>query len=169
MIDSGRMSHSVTITRTTTTTSTSAIILNTGYFKTWPGIFKLLQMALGAVVVGLVSYYYSEHHYRFAVSFFLFIAVAFLIGTFLILLSCLISIATASVLPKTVYEGTYHGFAFLLYMIASLLFILEVNRYSKSRYSNDYESYLTAAILGFVVTALYLFSSIHALKIYRGL
>lgn len=38
------MSHTVTVTRTTTTTSTSAIIINTGYFKTWPGLFKLLQL-----------------------------------------------------------------------------------------------------------------------------
>lgn len=38
------MSHSVTVTRTTTTTTTSAIIINTGYLKTWPGILKLLEL-----------------------------------------------------------------------------------------------------------------------------
>lgn len=38
------MSHTVTVTRTTTTTTTSAIILNTGYLKTWPGLLKLAQV-----------------------------------------------------------------------------------------------------------------------------
>lgn len=38
------MSHTVTVTRTTTTTSTSAIILNTGYCKTVPGILKIAEI-----------------------------------------------------------------------------------------------------------------------------
>ena len=39
------MSHNVIVTRTTTTTtSTSAILLNTGYLKTTPGILKVLQL-----------------------------------------------------------------------------------------------------------------------------
>jgi len=38
------MSHAVTVTRTTTTTSTSAILLNIGYFKTLPGLLKLLHI-----------------------------------------------------------------------------------------------------------------------------
>lgn len=39
-----QMSHTVTVTRTTTSTTTSAIILNTGYCKTLPGILKVLQI-----------------------------------------------------------------------------------------------------------------------------
>lgn len=38
------MSHAVTITRTVTTTNTNAIILNSGYLKTGPGVLKLLQL-----------------------------------------------------------------------------------------------------------------------------
>nr|CAH7757014.1 unnamed protein product [Callosobruchus chinensis] len=38
------MSHTVTITRTTTTTTTSAIIINTGYLKSWPGLLKFAQL-----------------------------------------------------------------------------------------------------------------------------
>lgn len=41
--DPEKMSHTVTVTRTTTTT-TSAIIINTGYLKTWPGILKILEL-----------------------------------------------------------------------------------------------------------------------------
>lgn len=40
-----RMSHNVMVTRTTTTTTTtSAILLNTGYLKTLPGLLILLQV-----------------------------------------------------------------------------------------------------------------------------
>lgn len=37
------MSHTVTVTRTTTST-TSAIILNTGYVKSLPGLLKLVEV-----------------------------------------------------------------------------------------------------------------------------
>lgn len=38
------MSHSVTVTRTTTSTSTSAFIVNSGYFKSVPGLLKVFQL-----------------------------------------------------------------------------------------------------------------------------
>ncbi|KAK9890692.1 hypothetical protein WA026_012044 [Henosepilachna vigintioctopunctata] len=163
------MSHNITVTRTTTTTTTSAILINTGYLKTWPGLFKLFEMVLGAIAVGLVGYYYKGHYHGTPQTFFLLIAVTFLIGTFLILLSCLISIATASVISKTIYEVVYHGFAFILYLAASLTFFIEVNHYSNSRYDNLYESFFAAAIIGFAITGLYLLSTIYAMRNYRGL
>lgn len=165
------MSHSVTVTRTTTTTTTSAIIINTGYVKTWPGLFKVLQFALGLAAVILVGYYYKSHAMAHStpVTLFFTIACTFLIGTFLILLACLLSISTASVLPKTIYEVIYHGFAFGLYLAATLTFFIEVKNYTKSRYDNFQESYFTAAVLGLFVTALYLLSLVFALRSYRGL
>ena len=48
-----KMSHTVTVTRTTTTTTTSAIILNTGYLKTWPGILKFLQLVRNIYKISL--------------------------------------------------------------------------------------------------------------------
>jgi hypothetical protein len=146
-----KMSHTVTVTRTTTTTTTSAIILNTGYLKTWPGLLKLAQLILGIVVVGLVSYYYRDYYLgshqidQTPETFFLLMAVTFLIGTFTLLLSCLISISTASIISKTVYEVVYHGFAFILYLAASLTLIIEVN-YKKRNYGRDYEPYFAAAV-----------------------
>ncbi|XP_063921699.1 uncharacterized protein LOC135136384 [Zophobas morio] len=165
-----KMSHTVTVTRTTTTTTTSAIILNTGYLKTWPGILKFLQLALGIVVVGLVSHYYRDytHVNQTPETFFLLMAVTFLVGTFLLLLSCLISISTASIISKTIYEVVYHGFAFILYLAASLTFVIEVNHWKRS-YGRDYEPYFAAAIIGIVLSALYLLSTIFALRSYRGL
>jgi len=165
------MSHTVTVTRTTTTSTTSAIIINTGYLKTWPGILKLLELILGIVVVGLVSYYYNKYYHNIShvpEIFFLLMAVTFLVGTFLLLLSCLISISTASIISKTIYEVVYHGFAFILYLAASLTFIIEVNHW-KRNYGVEYEPYFAAAVIGLVLSVLYLVSTIFALRSYRGL
>ncbi|KAL1494293.1 hypothetical protein ABEB36_009915 [Hypothenemus hampei] len=163
------MSHSVTVTRTTTTTTTSAIIINTGYLKTWPGILKLAELILGIVTVGLVAYYYQKYNItQTPETFFLLTAVTFMIGTFLLLLSCLISISTSSIISKTIYEVIYHGFAFLLLLAASLTFIIEVN-HKKRSYTYDYEPYFAAAIIGLVNSALYLLSTIFAQRSYRGL
>ncbi|XP_066141341.1 CKLF-like MARVEL transmembrane domain-containing protein 8 [Euwallacea fornicatus] len=164
------MSHSVTVTRTTTTTTTSAIIINTGYIKTWPGILKFAELILGIITVGLVSYYYQRYSNftQTPETFFLLMAVTFLVGTFLLLLSCLISISTSSIISKTIYEVVYHGFAFILLLAASLTFIIEVN-HKKHSYSYDYEPYFAAAIIGLVNSALYLLSTIFAQRSYRGL
>ncbi|XP_025837310.1 uncharacterized protein LOC108745197 [Agrilus planipennis] len=162
------MSHTVTVTRTTTT-STSAVILNTGYFKTWPGILKFFELILGIAAVAIVGYYYNTYYQlKVPETFFLLIFTTFMIGTFLILFSCLISLSTASILSKTVYESVYHGFACLLCLIAGLVLLIEVNHYKRS-YGNMYESYFAASVIGLVLAALYLISSIFAIRGYRGL
>lgn len=101
------MSHSVTITRTTTsTTNTSYIVLNTGYMKTIPGILKLLQLLLGIANVGILSYYYSSSHLYYGGGselYFFLMAVTFMIGTFILLLSCLVSLSTGGIISKTIY------------------------------------------------------------------
>lgn len=38
------MSHSVTIRTQTVTSSSTAVIINTGYLKTWSGLFKLFEL-----------------------------------------------------------------------------------------------------------------------------
>lgn len=38
------MSHSVTIRTQTVTSSSTAVIINSGYLKTWSGLVKLLQL-----------------------------------------------------------------------------------------------------------------------------
>lgn len=164
------MSHTVTVTRTTTTTTTSAIIINSGYLKSWPGLLKLAELILGIVVVGLVSHYFNRYqqYSQTPEVFFLLMAVTFLVGTFLLLTSCLISISTASIISKTIYEVVYHGFAFILYLAASLTFVIEVNHRKRS-YSYDYEPYFAAAVIGLVISFLYLLSTIFAMRSYRGL
>jgi hypothetical protein len=162
------MSHTVTVTRTTTATTTSAIIINTGYLKTWPGILKFLQVLLGAVVVGILAYYYDNYYRAFSGSemFYFLMAVTFLIASFLLILSCLCSLSTGAIISKTTYEVIFHGAAFVLYLIAAGVFLANVSR---GGYKNQYECYMAAGVIGLIISGLYLGSTIFASKSYRGL
>ncbi|KAL4705140.1 hypothetical protein ACJJTC_018711 [Scirpophaga incertulas] len=166
------MSHTVTITRTTAVSSGTAVYVNSGYLSTTPGLLKLAQLLLGAACVGVVGYY-MDHGGYYSVSpkaelFYLLIAVTFLIGTFCLLTACLVSLSTASIISKTIYEVIYHGIACILYLAAGLTLIIEVNHY-KNTNSKSYEAYLAASIMGLVMSALYLISTFLANRSYRGL
>lgn len=165
------MSHSVTVTRTTTTTTTSAILLNTGYFKTYPGLLKLLELVIGAIVVGITAHYGAKYYHNFLLQspeiFMCIIAVTFLVGTACLLLSCILSISTASILPKTIFEVIYHTVAFVLYLAASINFLVMVNQ-DKRNYQGAYEPYLAAAVLGLINTVLYLLSTALSYRSYKG-
>lgn len=165
------MSHSVTITRTTTTTTSTAIILNSGYLKTAAGLLKLAQTILGAVCVGLIGYYINNQSYRVnpiyytQVLFFLLIATAFLITTFCLLLSSLLSFVSASMIPKTLFEVVYHVVAFALYLAAGIVLLVEIKDHDRNQY---YNAYMAAAIIGLVNAILYLGSTILAVRTYKG-
>lgn len=127
-------------------------------------------------MVGLVSYYYGRFRgFHTPELFFLLMAVAFLVGTFCLIFSCLISISTASILSKTVFvsitnsfvcylnykriffilqEVVYHGIAFVFYLAASLTLLIEVN-HRKNNYYYDYEPYFAASVrtLQFVIVS----------------
>ncbi|XP_071563513.1 uncharacterized protein [Temnothorax nylanderi] len=158
------MSHSVTIRTQTVTSSSSTIVVNTGYLKTWSGILKLLQVALGIVCVGIVGNEFGPRPHVTAELFFLLITTTFMIGTFILLLSCVTSLSTASILSKTIHELIYHSIAFGLLLAASLTLLVHINNYR--RY--NYELLLGASICGLVNAGLYLFSTIIALRTYRG-
>uniref|UniRef100_A0A1L8D8R3 MARVEL domain-containing protein n=2 Tax=Nyssomyia neivai TaxID=330878 RepID=A0A1L8D8R3_9DIPT len=140
--------------------------------KTFPGLLKLAQLILGAVVVGILGYYIRRYNYLASVSaselFFFTIAVAFLIGTFCLLLSCLISLSTGGIISKTIYELIYHSIAFVLYLAASIAFLVQVVNKTSSIYA-VYDWYLAASIIGLVVSGLYLISAFLAQKSYRGI
>ncbi|KAL0108109.1 hypothetical protein PUN28_015008 [Cardiocondyla obscurior] len=160
------MSHTVTIRTQTVTSSSSTIVVNTGYLKTWSGILKLLQLALGIICVGIVGHQYNKYIYGSdAQLFFFLITTTFMIGTFILLLSCLTSFSTASILAKTIHELLYHSIAFGLLLAASLTLMVHVS--NNKRY--NYELILGASICGIVNAALYLMSTIIALRTYRGM
>lgn len=162
------MSHSVTIRTQTVTSSSTAIIINSGYLKTWSGILKFLQLALGIVCVGIVGNQFSAYSYYkdTADLFFLLITTTFMIGTFILLLSCLTSLSTSSILPKTIYELIYHAVAFGLLLAAALTLLVQVSNRKGSR---SYELEMGAAVCGLVNSALYFLSTIFALRSYRGI
>ncbi|KAJ0180495.1 hypothetical protein K1T71_003899 [Dendrolimus kikuchii] len=166
------MSHTVTITRTTVSTSGTSVFVNTGYLCTLPGVLKLAQLVLGACCVGVVGYYLDHnrgyYHDEKPELFFLLVAVSFLIGTFCLLLSCVLSLSTSSMISKTNYELIYHGLAFILYLCAGLTLLIEVN-HEKSSYRNEYDPYLAAAVMGLVLSGLYLISTFLANRHYRGI
>lgn len=165
------MSHAVTITRTTTsTTNTSTLILNTGYLKTLPGLLKLAQLIIGAVCVGIAAYYYKHYAYRVTGSpdlFFLLMTVTFLIGTFCLLASCLVSLSTGGIISKTIYELIYHSVATILLLASSLSLLIATSDH-KYPY-NTYDGYMAASVLGLVNTILYCVSAIFAQRSYRGI
>ncbi|KAL0893851.1 hypothetical protein ABMA27_013969 [Loxostege sticticalis] len=167
-----KMSHTVTITRTTAVSSGTVMYMNSGYLGTTPGLLKLAQLLLGAACVGVVAYYMDHGGYYHvapkAELFYLLVAVAFLIGTFCLVTACVVSLSTASIISKTVYEVIYHGLAFILYLAAGLTLIIEVNHY-KNSYGRNYEPYLAASIMGLIMAGLYLLSTFLANRSYRGI
>ncbi|XP_060824217.1 uncharacterized protein LOC132911530 [Bombus pascuorum] len=158
------MSHSVTIRTQTVTSGSTSVNINTGYLKTFGGLFKLFQVALGVVCVAIVANNYDSYVYT-AELFFLLIATTFLIGTFILLLSCLASLTTSTIIAKTIYELLYHSIAFGLYLAASLTYVVHVSNNMKGR--RGYEVLMAAAICGLVNSALYFLSTIVALRTYR--
>jgi len=166
------MSHSITVTRTTTTTSgTGGYVLNSSYLKTMPGLLKLAQLILNAICVTLIAWQFRRYHSVYSNGnpelFFLLMTTAFLIGTFCLLLSCLVSWSTGGIISKTIYELIYHTIAFLLLLISSIILLVEV---SNNRFSyNVREFYMAASIIGLVNSGLYLISALLANRYYRGL
>ncbi|XP_055389771.1 uncharacterized protein LOC129618795 isoform X1 [Condylostylus longicornis] len=168
------MSHTVTVTRTTTTSgNTSYIVINTGYFKSIPGLLKLLELILGIICVGIISYYF-DYSLVFYVAlkrsyeiFFLCITVTFMIGTFLIVLACLISLGTGTIMSKTIFEVVYHLFAGILLIIAGLIVVITISDYNVNK--DKYNCTLAAGIIALVNGVLYLISTFFANKSYRGI
>ncbi|KAF2350900.1 Marvel domain [Trinorchestia longiramus] len=117
------MSAQVTVHRMTTTTTTTAVLLNIGYLKTLPGIIKLFQIVLGIVAVAITGHYikWDSSYYENMVPelFFLLVATTCLITTTLLLFSCLCSIATASIIPKTLFVSLMNGTLMYLLLYSS--------------------------------------------------
>ncbi|XP_059469213.1 uncharacterized protein LOC132192972 isoform X1 [Neocloeon triangulifer] len=168
------MSHSVTVTRTTTTTTTSAILINTGYFKAVPGLLKLGQVILGTIIIGLVATTlsrYNNYYYSGSEELFFFVtACACLIATGCLLISCLLSISTASIISKTIFLLMLLVPLTLMYLIAATLVLVTVvaRNYGHKIYEDEFSTRIHAAILGLFNTILYLASTILAFKSYRG-
>jgi len=165
------MSHTVKIT-TTTTTNSNAIILNSGYLKTIPGLLKLGELILGIISVGIIGYYYTNgwDGYTYQITgalFFFLMTTTFMICTFCLLLSCVVSWSTGGLISKTMFELIYHAVAFILLLAASINFLVNFNKYKFP--NNIYNAYMAASIIALINTILYLLSTIFAQRQYRGI
>ncbi|XP_071547643.1 uncharacterized protein [Panulirus ornatus] len=167
------MSTQVTVHRMVTTTTTSALLINVGYLKTFPGILKIFQIILGCVAVGIIGHYikwtYASSELLVPELFFLLIASACLITTTLLLLSCIFSIATASIIPKTLFVVLLHGTLSYLLVCSSINLLREVvTRNSGYRiYERGYKSKIFSGAVGLVNCALYIISSIYSVRTFR--
>lgn len=63
--------------------------------------------------------------------FFLCTAVTCFVGTFCLLISCLVSLSTGGIISKTIYELIYHSVAFLMYLVAAILLIVLATDYRR--------------------------------------
>ncbi|CAL7950782.1 unnamed protein product [Xylocopa violacea] len=147
-------------------TTSSTVVINTSYLRTWSGIFKVLELALGVVCVAIAAIHMPTYYVTTPHLFFLLMTTTFLIGTAILLMSCLASFSTSSIIAKTTYEILYHSAAFALYLAASLTFIIPV---SDMKGSQQYNVLMAAAVCGLVNAVLYFLSTLIALRAYRGL
>ncbi|XP_026329719.1 CKLF-like MARVEL transmembrane domain-containing protein 8 isoform X2 [Hyposmocoma kahamanoa] len=159
------MSHTVTITRTTTSNTGTAVLVNTGFLGSTPGLLKLAQLVLGAACTGLMGYYINSGYHGFTAPtlFYLISAVSCLMGTFCLFVACLFSLSSATFISKTNFEVIFHTVAFIFYLVASVLLIVEIHRYSYSTYNQ----YLAASIMGFVMAVLYAISTYFAYRTHK--
>jgi hypothetical protein len=160
------MSHTVKITTTTTTSNSNAFVFNSGYLKTTPGLLKFAELILGIVNVGLVAYYYTNYGWHAEQLFLFLMSTTFMICTFCLLLSCLVSWSTSGLISKTMFELIYHAIATILLLSASINSIVKLNKKAKD---NAYDAYMAASIIGLINTILYLLSTIFAQRQYRGI
>lgn len=100
------MAHTVRIT-TTTTENSNVTVLNTGYMRTTGGLLKLAQLILGIVTVALVAWYHNTYVHA-ANTFFLLMAVAFLISTTCLLVAIVASWSTGALIAKTLFVSIVH-------------------------------------------------------------
>lgn len=169
------MSQQQTVRITTTETShSSALIINTGYLATPPGILKVLQFLLGIVCVGIITANFNEHGIaEWAEIFFYLITVTFLICTTILLISCLISWSTGGIISKTIYELIYHFVGCILLLIASIAFLVFLfNKNNNSvidRFEGQKKALIGAAIAGLINAILYGISTFYARRSYKGI
>ncbi|XP_053209380.1 uncharacterized protein LOC128393267 [Panonychus citri] len=143
------MSSNVRITQTTTTTTTaSVLVINTGYLKTKLGLLKSLIFILTLIAFILMS---VRHRYLIANNDFLFLYLinwCHLYAIFLMLITCLFSLSTATLMPKMTFDFVFHFSATILFLLAGLWSIsIAIDSY--------YSTYKTASILAFLIALLH--------------
>jgi len=150
------MSQPVTISTPTTTTS-NGIRLHYDYLRTIPGILKIGELILGAVTVGCVG---SSYDFDSAGLFFLLMATTFMMCSFCLVLSSLITWRNSKHISETMFELIYHVVATFFMLAASITIAVT--------YTTPYQEqiYTAASVIGSMNSVMYCLSAIFA---YNGL
>lgn len=109
-------------TTTTSTSRASVLVINTGYLTSKLGLLKLLILILSLVSFILIlleierySNYHDSDRYLMLISFGDWLTVA------IMLIAALLSLGTASILPKTSFDFMFHFFMGILIFVGGLL------------------------------------------------
>ncbi|XP_011866067.1 PREDICTED: uncharacterized protein LOC105561038 [Vollenhovia emeryi] len=137
------------------------IVLNLDYLRSWNATFKILQLLLGTICVGIIGNDFNqEKTYSYStLTFYLVVTCAFYINTCLLFVSYLISSSASSVIPKTIYEFLYHTIASVLLLSASIAMMVHIHKGSTA-YASSYEALLVGSIFSLLNTILYICSAV---------
>ncbi|XP_012543304.1 uncharacterized protein LOC105840786 [Monomorium pharaonis] len=144
----------------------SNFIINLDYLRSWNAIFKILQLALGTICVGIIGHEFNNTlmYSSSSASFFLISTTTFYIGTFILFISYLLSPSAASIIPKTIYELVYHAIASLFLFSGSVAMMVYIHKFEvKGSY---YKAELAASICCLLNTCLYICSAVMGFSTY---
>lgn len=149
-----------------------SVDVNMGYLKTGHGMLKFFQVLLGAIIIGIVAYHFDRHRQLTTMLvpevFYLIVAVAALIGTFCLLMSAMLSVESAAVLPQTMFEPIFYVIMTGLYIAASVHFMVQTCHRRRGGYrTGELNGFLAAAILGLINSLLYLWSFVNSVRRFR--
>ncbi|KAK2722801.1 hypothetical protein QYM36_003110 [Artemia franciscana] len=135
-------------------TGTSMRTSNIAYFKTIPGILKVLQMVISIIIVGVTGFAMQiilgdYPKWVYTLLYLLLIATTALVATFCLLLSYLASKATGTITAKTIFEVLHQFSIALLYTTCglALLVFLTIELTESDRDHWEFKILIAAAIM----------------------
>lgn len=147
----------VTVNATVKTESTGVLDdlrFNPWYYKTVPGIIKIVQLVIGVICMGCGSPVYINYGH-----FFLFVVVVCFLITLLLCFAILVSLKNITPkLPWLEGELIYTAAAVLLYLIAAIVELAMSTSYPKNialQVIGSYDAYIAAGVFALFNTTAY--------------
>ncbi|XP_054165302.1 uncharacterized protein LOC128962917 [Oppia nitens] len=116
-------------TTTTTTSRASVLVINSGYVTSKLGLLKLILLILSLICFILLlleashsydRYWYHGYYYPPSDQFLILVCFANWYTITLMLIAALLSLGTASILPKTSFDFIFHFIGCVLFLIGGL-------------------------------------------------
>ncbi|XP_024870174.1 uncharacterized protein LOC112453579 [Temnothorax curvispinosus] len=135
------------------------VVINVEYLRSWNGIFKIIQLVLGTIYVGIIGHEFNNGYIIYpAEVYFLVATCTFYIGTFILFIGYLMSPSAASIIPKTIYEFLYHSVASILLLAASIALMVQIHK--QGIILLNYNALLAASICSLLNTILYICNAV---------